>query len=398
MAIFNVDKALAAGKTPDQIKAFLQAHPDVQPSKPLNAPQQPPQTMGQAVGTLAGQAANAALPAPAQAVQAGMQAPPNVQEGLIRGGATEVGQLTGGPVGAGVGAMAGSTAVDLINSPSARQAIGQGAQGMATGNPQAAVISPIKAAMANPDAVINSLKNSGEQGAGAAATSALLSGAMSTLKGEGPFSAVFQQPKLASGSVRQVLKQTSGNAELALHQADKAAGLVTTGELNRITEMVAARGQKLVKVANEAAGIIENGAAGATPTSKLLLYEDALGKASKAVGGGVATRYQGAVQAIREELVKRAPELDGFLAKRAGAASAYAAEGMGPGDGSNGGLIDAVRNIPSATTSLINSTLGNPALGRTAGLVGRLGMEAAVPSSAALMEALKRLQASRGGK
>ncbi len=174
MATFNVDKALAAGKTPDQIKAFLQAHPDIQPSKPLNAPQQPPQTMGQAVGTLAGQAANAAMPAPAQAVQVGMQAPQGVQEGLIRGGAMSAGESLAGPPGAGVGAAVGNTAVDLINSPNGRVAAGQVLKSMAMGQPGQAALQGVQGVVSNPQATWDSVKKSLEQGAVAAGTSGLL--------------------------------------------------------------------------------------------------------------------------------------------------------------------------------------------------------------------------------
>jgi hypothetical protein len=235
--------------------------------------------------------------------------------------------------------------------------------------------------------------------AGRIAANGVMAAAMPGLagggKGTGPVSAAFENPDLVSGSFRSALKQASGNAELAIQQADRASGAVSTGELNRITEMVAARGQKLVKVANEAAGLVENGLTN-VPSSKLLLYEDALGKASKAVdSGGVAVRYQGAVKAIRTELATRGPVLDDLLAKKAGAASAYAAEGRGPGNGEKGGLIDAVRNIPNAANTLIDATVGNPALGRLVGAGANVGVNLATRGASALNLALQRLNSLR---
>lgn len=346
---------------------------------------QPQQSLGDAAKGLLKTATTSGTPPQGAAIKSLLTAPKPVQEGLIRAGATGMGEALAGPAGAATGAAASNTAIDAINSPTARNAMQQVTQGMATGQPAQGALAVAKGIASNPDAVLSSLKNSALQAGAAAATS----GALNLVRGvtpTGPMTAGMASPSTA-------LPGNLGRAGKVLGEAKTVA---TAGEdIGNLPELLQSGPgiRRLGKAARDAVGTLTSAELKALPTSQLLAMRSAVGKLQK-VGGEFADEYSKTFKALSDVLREKAPEVmkGKALVHLAKLAKGTKAENQLPY------FIGALSPAAGVVKTAMMAPVRN-----VAGAVLRTGLEAAVPAapvatnltSQALSAALNKLGSIR---
>lgn len=312
---------------------------------------QPPAETAQKQPGMMNQLVDAALP-PLQVAKTIAKQDPEIQRGVVSGmAALTPGMVTGPVMAAGAGG-----AIDMANSPVARDVVVEGAKDVLKGNVGNAVMRGVKAVDENKEGVKEFAKRRAEE-FGTALIPAGLNAAASGVKAVGPVTAAMREPKLISGTVRQRIMAELGMAKEAARAGEDIA------EASRLRRLLTIGQAGKVKLAEEAIEAVNSGKK--LSNTQLLAYEEALGK-TQTKGGTFAHDYDKARKAIRELLKKQAPTLDKFKGM---ARNVFVSEGQGEKAVS---LIDAVQNP-------VSSAMNFPGAGRMLGAGIRGAAEAAQP-------------------